>query len=246
LATLEITTKIGCNVGCAYCPQNEIQKAYRKVENPVKYMKFETFKKCIDKVPKNISIHFSGLAEPWLNNQCTRMVLYANQKEHRISVFTTLVGMEEHNIDELEKIIFKEFWVHLPSKKNKENIKIDSKYLSMIKKIARSKINVMYRVHDNRIAKEIEEIINSKIQYIKNSTRAGNLKIKYLQNLPVENGIIACKRGLKQNVLLPNGDVILCCMDYGIKHKLGNLIKNDYFSSLLSKNGFLISHSDSY
>ena len=27
----------------------------------------------------------------------------------------------------------------------------------------------------------------------------------------------------QQNVVLPNGDVYLCCMDYGLKHKIGNL-----------------------
>jgi len=26
-----------------------------------------------------------------------------------------------------------------------------------------------------------------------------------------------------RNVLLPNGDVVLCCMDYGLDHILGNL-----------------------
>jgi hypothetical protein len=31
------------------------------------------------------------------------------------------------------------------------------------------------------------------------------------------------------NVLLPNGDVYLCCMDYSLKHKLGNLLTTDYY-----------------
>jgi MoaA/NifB/PqqE/SkfB family radical SAM enzyme len=31
-----------------------------------------------------------------------------------------------------------------------------------------------------------------------------------------------------QNVLLPNGDVYLCCMDYGLKHKLGNLFETNF------------------
>jgi len=32
----------------------------------------------------------------------------------------------------------------------------------------------------------------------------------------------------EQNVMLPNGDVYLCCMDYGLKHKLGNLFKTNF------------------
>ena len=31
-----------------------------------------------------------------------------------------------------------------------------------------------------------------------------------------------------QNVCLPNGDVVLCCMDYSLKHKVGNLLEQDY------------------
>jgi len=31
-----------------------------------------------------------------------------------------------------------------------------------------------------------------------------------------------------QNVVLPNGDTYLCCMDYGLKHKVGNLLKQNF------------------
>jgi radical SAM protein with 4Fe4S-binding SPASM domain len=31
-----------------------------------------------------------------------------------------------------------------------------------------------------------------------------------------------------RNVLLPNGDVVLCCMDYNLKHVIGNLLDQTY------------------
>ena len=31
-----------------------------------------------------------------------------------------------------------------------------------------------------------------------------------------------------RNVLLPNGDVVLCCMDYDLKHVIGNLLTQTY------------------
>ena len=42
--------------------------------------------------------------------------------------------------------------------------------------------------------------------------------------------IVECTRNkdYHSNILLPNGDVILCCMDYGLKHKLGNLLDQSY------------------
>ena len=37
-----------------------------------------------------------------------------------------------------------------------------------------------------------------------------------------------CDETLYHNVVLPNGDVSLCCMDYGLKHILGNLYTQEY------------------
>ena len=39
-----------------------------------------------------------------------------------------------------------------------------------------------------------------------------------------------CNRALRMNhnVLLPNGDVVLCCMDFGMQHVLGNLKRQSY------------------
>ena len=37
-----------------------------------------------------------------------------------------------------------------------------------------------------------------------------------------------CLEKMYHNVMLPNGDVSLCCMDYGLEHILGNLIEQDY------------------
>ena len=37
-----------------------------------------------------------------------------------------------------------------------------------------------------------------------------------------------CVEHLYHNVLLPNGDVSLCCMDYGLDHVIGNLNTQSY------------------
>jgi len=48
-----------------------------------------------------------------------------------------------------------------------------------------------------------------------------------------------CKKSpsYEQNVVLPNGDVVLCCMDYGLKHKLGNLLEQS-FNDLKRENNY--------
>lgn len=62
--------------------------------------------------------------------------------------------------------------------------------------------------------------------------RAGNIP-----NLPHRyiKGKILCQEGMEHGVLLPNGDVVLCCMNYGLQHKLGNLTKQSYQEIFNSK-----------
>jgi hypothetical protein len=45
------------------------------------------------------------------------------------------------------------------------------------------------------------------------------------------------------NVLLPNGNVVICCMDYSVRRKIGNLMKGDYFL-LFSSRGMAELHSE--
>lgn len=41
---------------------------------------------------------------------------------------------------------------------------------------------------------------------------------------------------MRQNVLLPSGEVVLCCNDYGLKYKLGNLLIDSYKNLFKSEN----------
>jgi radical SAM protein with 4Fe4S-binding SPASM domain len=41
-----------------------------------------------------------------------------------------------------------------------------------------------------------------------------------------------------KNVLLPNGDIVLCCMDFSYKHIIGNLLKSSY-EDIFKNNEFL-------
>lgn len=67
--------------------------------------------------------------------------------------------------------------------------------------------------------------INRKDSLEKPISRAGNL-------FPVQSkqGKLICGKSIdfNQNVMLPNGDVYLCCMDYSLKHKLGNIFETNF------------------
>ena len=52
---------IGCPLMCTYCPQDNLRDAYG---DDVKYMTFDTFRTAIDRLPWDVRIDFSGMAEP--------------------------------------------------------------------------------------------------------------------------------------------------------------------------------------
>lgn len=227
-AALEITTRISCQNMCSYCPQTKLINSYRGKSNEMS-LSFETYKRAIDKVPNRVRIDFSGMAEPWLNKEATRMLLYANNKGHEIAVFTTLVGVTKEDIKQIKHIYFQNFVVHLPNTNGSERIIVDNKYLNVLKELTNSNVdNISFIAHGdvNKSVKTIVESGGYRIDNLRLISRGGNLE-NFTSNHKKGKLICIYKR-LHSNVLLPNGDILLCCMDYGIKHKLGNLLKDDY------------------
>jgi len=215
IVNLEITTKIGCSNMCVYCPQELLIREYKKRSNQT-HMSLDTFKRCIGKVDKDVRIGFTGMCEPFLNDRCVDMIEIA-AKTHRPYVSTTLVGLKLKDIKRLEKIDFVYFAVHLPGKSG-ENIPVTRKYKKLLVKIIKSKIpNKGYHYHGE---------LNTALNFVEGRkivahSRAGNMEHLISTSL---KGPVGCKRNFAHSVLLPNGDIVLCCMDYGLKHILGNLL----------------------
>ena len=117
---IEVTTKIGCSNVCEYCPQSTLIKRYRERIGHDKdtMMTLDTFKKCISTMPTDIGLNFTGYVEPYLNPECTDMIIHAFDKGHELLLNTTLVGMTIENWDRLIKhgVVFQHgVHVHLPS-----------------------------------------------------------------------------------------------------------------------------------
>ena len=60
--------------------------------------------------------------------------------------------------------------------------------------------------------------------------RAGNVEGRPHRDIDQEEELVCITSGLdmNHNVLLPNGDVLMCCMDYGMTGILGNLFTQTY------------------
>lgn len=231
---IEITTVIGCIVNCRYCPQNILLNNY--CNNKTK-MTLNDFKICVDKLPKDSTIVFSGFAEPFLNKECTDMILYADQKGFKLKLYTTLVGLNENDFDKIKDIDFLEVVIHLADEDNYANIKITEEYCELLSKVINYKKKdgtpfVSYANCQSKPAEIVTRIINNKVRVTGQLIdRAGNLNDEDLvSNRTCNNKERFCERSgnLNHNVLLPDGRVVICCMDFSLKHVMGNLITDSY------------------
>lgn len=231
---LEVTTNVGCVNKCVYCPQDAFLKAYGKAR---KFLTLESFTECLKKLPDGTEIVFSGFSEPWRNKECISMVLAA-LKRFVVVIYTTLVGMKMEDAKKIVGKKFKIFCVHLPNKEKMNQIEITGEYLAVLKKcmeIPNINFNLCGTLPD-----EIEAIIGKKegVTPAMQISRAGILQ--GFGRTVNHTGPIACpaQEGsdiLDHNVILPDGRVVVCCMDFGMKYVLGNLFIQDYDSLFTGK-----------
>ena len=138
MPTLEITTMVGCPVMCTFCPQETLRKGL-EAEN--KYMSLENFKKILGKVPKHVRIDFSGMSEPWANEDCTKMLEFALIQGYDVAIYTTLYGITLDEVDYLihmllaHKSQIKQLVIHLQDKNgNMKGMKITKEWCQVLDK----------------------------------------------------------------------------------------------------------------
>ncbi len=246
--TLEITTIIpekGCVVDCVFCPQRTLEKVY----TGERILTLDNFKKLIGRVPTDVRITFAGFTEPWMNKYCTDMLLHAHDQGHPISVFTTGVGV---NIEDLEAVAHVPFAgnpnggfvLHLPDSEMLARHPITPGYIKTLEWLKENHHRIQ-NFSTMTMGKEIHPSIRHLFDWAPTYemwSRAGNLVRESLLKPQLvnlrdrwnaiyhedKNRTCGCVEHLYHNVLLPNGQVTLCCMDYGLDHVLGNLYEQSY------------------
>lgn len=236
--TMEITTVIGCKNNCSYCPQKLLINSYLKKSDKISFS-LEDFKKCLSKIPKRIRIDFSGMAEPFLNPNCTEFILHSYSEGFAFCLFTTLIGLGKEDYSKIRDLPFEYFCIHLPDNDNKTKIVVDEKYLEVLDFIIKNppkNFSLAYygNIH-NKIIPLIKKggVVPMKMKIF---DRGGNLE-EGIKETRRKSGQIYCKgsKYLNHNILFPSGDVTLCCADYGMRHVLGNLLEKDYPSLFRDK-----------
>ena len=227
---LEITTIIGCINSCKVCPQKVLKKAYFE-RSACRALPFETFKQCLRSVPTDVLIEFCGMSEPFGNPDCADMVLYAHERGFRVSMYTTAVGMRLEDVQKIGAVPFVTFNLHLPDLEGNLQLKMTEAYLAVLAEIRRTGISGLDSMSLGRADDVVRRVLGDASHYpqevFRLKSRAGNVA-----HMPLlyKTGRILCLRSprLRRWVLLPSGDVLLCCMDYGMKHVIGNLTRQTY------------------
>jgi len=207
MPALEITTKIGCKNLCDYCPQDKIVKAY----SGKRLMSFEDFVAIMKNVPKNVRIDFSGFSEAFLNSESSRMMRHAIEEGYRVNLYTTFVGFNENDIKALNGLKFSEVVSHKFDSKNFNQEEFDKQtklFEDNIQKVDRTAIVDGDGVNTMKVSR------GGSVFFVHRKIGAFHC---YL-----------CGKEFHNNVVLPNGDAYICCMDYGLEHKIGNLFETNF------------------
>ncbi len=233
---LQITTLIGCAINCRYCPQDHFIRSYENRKNNIRSMSFDDFKTYIDKTDENVILEFAGFSEPFFNKECTQMLKYANQKKHPIELFTTLCGMSNQDFEEIKDIPFREVVIHLPDEKENSHISVNKEYISLLKSVLEysnsdGKPFVDWCSCHGPVAPSVRELVAGRVRILTQlHDRAGNLNDKSIEITTYKKGDIFCGGApkLNHNVLLPNGEIVLCDSDWGMRHVIGDLNSDSY------------------
>jgi hypothetical protein len=254
-ATMEITTIVpekGCVVDCVFCPQRTLETAY----TGERILTLDNFKKLVDRIPTEVRITFAGFVEPWMNKYCTDMLLYAHEQGHPISVFTTAVGMSIEDCRRIVDIPYAGnpnggFVLHLPDAEGLAKHPMTPGYRETLKWLSRNqqRIKNFTVMSMGPVHPDVAGLFDSAVIY-QMYDRAGNLsreailkpelkkvEERWIKILPKNQAqTCGCVEHVYHNVLLPNGDVSLCCMDYAVDNIIGNLYTTSYKELVLKPN----------
>ncbi len=139
----------------------------------------------------------------------------------------------------LADIPFKRFCVHLPDGGGLMRISVDDQHLQRLNSVAAAQIGGLEWMTLGEPHPLIEGSLGAHRSSDRVHTRAANVKIEALGvRVSISDATIAartsdrpiiCRRHrIYANVLMPNGDLQLCCMDYGLEEHLGNLGEASY------------------
>ncbi len=223
--TMEITVTFPCVNACAFCPQDKWRSAYRGKSR----LTFDEFCGFLEKIPRRVRLDFSGFSEPFANREAARMMRHAHRQGYRVGLFTTLAGLRPEDLDLIKDVPFYPCNLHVPDDVNFK-VRDEARWLESFRLFSRHVIfdNAVYHLGtvSPAVLREVE-----RVRLFPSLTRANNVDPSVTKPISRRTGPIGCpgsKDRFDRNVMMPNGDVYLCCMDWSLRHRLGSLATQTY------------------
>lgn len=238
---IEIQTITSCNAGCTICPHRDVVS---KLPNGI--MSIDLFKKIIDQIknPWGVRIipYFNN--EPLLDPFIFERLAYLNEKcpGSEIEISTNVSRLNEEMQSKLQLFTIKELRLSvfgftdrsyrkvmpgLNWKETERNLVMLSKNKGLRSKIGQlSLVMIDYpeiTQEDIVLAEDFCRENFIKFEFWGFFDRSGNVE-RFSNNINKEL-IFGCeqRRPLERIHINFRGDVVLCCMDWKWKHKLGNV-----------------------
>jgi hypothetical protein len=206
---IEFTTQMGCRVACLkYCPQELIVAGYKGEPK----LSLEAFKKFLSTVPKETDVYFSGVSEPFQNQETIDMIEWAHEKGHLITIYSTLTGLIPEHADRLVKIPIKKLVLHLPDAYGNARIPNHDRAYQISRSIVEGGIKNI-------------EFMNMGQTFISNQCEG------------MARGTTPTRKAWRRTCFFlerpgyqvrPNGEVTFCCMVRGLSEVVGNLNDSTY------------------
>lgn len=214
---LEVTLTAGCPMMCSYCPQTNFIKGFKALNTAKRnFMSFDDYQVILANVDHHVPhVYFTGFTEPIGHKEWYKFVEYTKQQNYKVTFNTTFYSATKETIDTLIDLDV-DVEVHITDSKIEIPEEIYVYFAEKYKKRSMPIFNVFTQKGVSRIPQNIQAFGH------RPNSRADNLDHipRAVYDVPVR-----CQENrFFSNVVMPNGDVSVCCSDFSVKHILGNLL----------------------
>lgn len=220
---MEFTLSVSNCLQCHHCPQDKLGAAYHSDK---RVMTVEDFKIILDTLPADCQVDFSGFAECFLNSNACQMIDLAAKSGRKFVLYTTLVGLKPCCVEVLKQYHPNVTRIHVPD--GKAFTFNEEKWVEFHERFLMAKVGATYMAmgEPSDFIKRYLAVKGIPLELPTMLSRGGNLE--HINGNKI-NGPMRCTMNRWHgNVVLPNGDVYGCCMDYELTVYLGNLLRQPY------------------
>lgn len=201
---------------CSYCPQENYIKGYKATNTTSKkLMSVEDYKIILGNVDHLVNqVYFTGFTEALAHPEWDKFVEYTKNQNYQTTFNTTFYGATIEKIDRLIELDV-DVEVHLTDSKIKVPQNILDYFARRYKRSA--PIFNFFTEEGRRLLPQ-----NVDARSVDAHSRADNLD--HIPRKVIEGPVRCHTNRFFSNVVVPNGDVSVCCSDFSLKHIMGNLL----------------------